>query len=153
MQVRFERILPYTPEQLFDVVADVARYPDFIPYLNSMRVWDRREEGEGRSSFKAEAQVGYGVFRERFGTLVGLDRPACVVEAYLISGPFHKLENRWKFAPHEQGSAVDFFVEVKLKSRLLQAALDANADRAANKILKGFEARARRLYGTPAEAA
>ena len=152
MQVRFQRVLPYTPEQLFEVVADVRQYPDFIPYLNSMRVWDVREEGDGKSSFKAEAQVGYGVFRERFATLVGLDRPAGRIEAYLISGPFHRLDNRWAFSPHEQGAAVDFFVDVKLRSKLLQAALDANADRAANKILRGFESRARQLYGATAAA-
>ena len=152
MQVRFQRVLPYTPDQLFEVVADVRRYPDFIPYLTTIRTWDQREEGEGRSSFKAEAQVGYAVFRERFATLVGLDRAAGEVEAHLISGPFHKLENRWKFSPHEQGAAVDFFVEVKLRSKLLQVALEANADRAANKILRGFEHRARQLYGATAAA-
>ena len=83
---------------------------------------------------------------------MGLDRAAGEVEAYLISGPFHKLENRWKISPHEQGAAVDFFVKVQLKSKLLQAALEANADRAANKILRGFESRARQLYGTTAAA-
>ena len=153
MEVRFERLLPYTPEQLFDVAADVSRYPEFIPYLNSMRIWDRRDQGEGRSAFKAEAQVGYGVFRERFSTQVRLDRPGGLVEAQLISGPFHQLENRWRFSPHEQGAAVDFYVGVRLRSKLLQAALDANADRAAGKMVRAFENRARQLYGTPLAAA
>ena len=152
MEVRFQRVLPYTPEQLFDVVADVRRYPEFIPYLNSMRVWEEREEGPGYTTLKAEAKVGYGLFRERFGTLVGLDRRAGTIDAHLISGPFRRLENRWRFSPHSQGTEIDFFVGVELKSKLLQAALDANAGRAAGKIVRGFEHRARELYGAPAAA-
>jgi lipoic acid synthetase len=103
MQRSFTHVLPYRPEQLLDVVADVRRYPEFIPYLNAMRVWDEAEEGPGVRTFKAEAKVGFGLFREKFGTLVGVDRPGGAVEAYLISGPFHKLENRWRFREHPQG--------------------------------------------------
>ncbi len=152
MRRSFRRLLPYTPEQLFEVVADVRRYPEFIPYLTSMRVWDEQEEGPGFSTLKAEAGVGFGLFRERFGTLVGLDRPRGEIECHLISGPFHKLENRWRFSPHEQGTAIDFFIELQLKSRLLQGMVEANADKVTGKIVKGFEARARQLYGEAAAA-
>lgn len=152
MQRSFRRVFPYSPEQLFEVVADVRRYPEFIPYLTSMRVWDEAEERPGFSTFKAEAGVGFGLFRERFGTLVGLDRPAGEIECYLISGPFHRLENRWKFSPHEQGCVVDFFIDLQLKSRLLQGMVDANADKVTGKIVHGFEARARQLHGDSAVA-
>lgn len=149
MQRSFTHVLPYRPEQLFDVVADVRRYPEFIPYLNAMRVWEEAEEAPGVRTFKAEAQVGFGLFRERFGTLVGANRPGGEIEAYLISGPFHRLENRWRFRTHPQGTAIDFFIDMELKSKLLQAMVDANADKVTGKIVKGFEARARELYGQP----
>ena len=152
MRKSFRHLLPYTPEQLFEVVADVRRYPEFIPYLTSMRVWDEAEEGPGFSTFKAEAGVGFAMFREKFGTLVGLDRARGEIECHLISGPFHKLENRWRFSPHEQGTAIDFFIELQLKSRLLQGMVDANADKVTSKIVQGFEARARQLYGAAAAA-
>ena len=147
MRRSFRHVLPYTPEQLFEVVADVRRYPEFIPYLTSMRVWDEAEEGPGYSTLKAEAGVGFAMFRERFGTLVGLDRGRGEIECHLISGPFRKLENRWRFSQHEQGTAIDFFIDLQMKSRLLQIAVDANADRATGRIVAGFEARARELYG------
>jgi coenzyme Q-binding protein COQ10 len=147
MQRSFRQVFAYTPEQLFEVVADVRRYPEFIPYLTSMRVWDEAEEGPGFTTFKAEAGVGFGLFRETFGTLVGLNRPAGEIECYLISGPFHRLENRWRFSTHEQGTAVNFFIDLQLKSRLLQGMVDANADKVTGKIVHGFEARARQLYG------
>jgi coenzyme Q-binding protein COQ10 len=148
----FRHVLPYTPEQLFEVVADVRRYPEFIPYLTSMRVWDEREEGPGLSSFKAEAGVGFGPFREKFGTLVGLDRAGGRIECHLISGRFHKLENRWAFSRVEQGTAIDFFIDLQLKSRLLQGMVDANADKVTSRIVRGFEDRARQLYGAAAAA-
>ena len=148
MRREFRHVLPYTPEQLFDVVVDVRRYPEFIPYLQSMRVWDEAEEAAGYTTFKAEAKVGFGLFRESFSTLVGANRPTGQIEAYLISGGFHKLENRWKFSPHEQGTAIDFFIDLQLKSKLLQSMVDANADKVTGKIVKGFEARARELYGS-----
>lgn len=149
MQRRFTHVLPYRPEQLFEVVADVRRYPEFIPYLTSMRVWEEREEAPGFTTFKAEAKVGFGLFRERFGTLVGLDRPRGEIAAYLISGPFKRLENRWRFIEHPQGTMIDFFLDMELKSRLLQAMVDANADKVTGKIVAGFEARARELHGEP----
>jgi coenzyme Q-binding protein COQ10 len=147
VQRRFRQVFPYSPEQLFEVVADVRRYPEFIPYLTSMRVWDEAEEGPGFTSFRAEAGVGFGLFREKFGTLVGLNRPAGEIECHLISGPFHRLENRWRFSPHEQGTSVDFFIDMQLKSRLLQGMVDANADKVTGRIVQGFEARARQLHG------
>lgn len=150
MQRRFTKVFPYTPEQLFEVVADVRRYPEFIPHLTSMRVWEEREEGPGFTSLKAEAGVGFSVFRERFGTLVGLDRGRGEIECHLISGPFHKLENRWRFSSHDQGSSIDFFIELRMKSRLLQAMVDANADKVTGRIVRGFEARAEQLYGAAA---
>jgi coenzyme Q-binding protein COQ10 len=147
----FSRLLPYRPEQLFHVVADVRRYPEFIPYLGGMRVWDD-EEDAGVRRFKAEAVIGYGPFRERFGTTVTADTNVWAVEARLLSGPFNRLENRWRFSPHEQGSVVDFFIDMELRSKLLRGVVEANAGRVTDKIAKSFEARARQLYGTSAAA-
>ena len=152
MRQSFSRLLPYRPEQLFHIVTDVRRYPDFIPYLGGMRVWDEQEDAPGTRRFKAEAVIGYGPFRERFATTVHADANAWAVEARLLAGPFNRLENRWRFTEHEQGSVVDFFIDMELRSRLLRGVVEANADRVTDRIAKSFEARARQLYGTSAAA-
>jgi coenzyme Q-binding protein COQ10 len=148
----FTRLMPWRPEQLFDVVRDVRRYPEFIPYLGAMRVWDEQTPEPGVAAFKAEATIGYSIFRERFGTSVRADRNAGSIEATLLSGPFNRLLNRWKFTPHEQGTMVDFFIDMELRSRMLKAVVDANAGRVTDKIARSFEDRARQLYGATAAA-
>jgi coenzyme Q-binding protein COQ10 len=95
--------------------------------------------------------VGFGLLPREFGTLVGLTadgRDRC----YLISGPFPPAGEPVEFSPHEQGTTVDFFIDLQLKSKLLQGMVDANADKVTGKIVKGFEARARQLYGDQAAA-
>ena len=152
MRQAFTRLMPWRPEQLFHIVADVRRYPDFIPYLGAMRVWDEQTPEPGLGTFKAEASIGYGLFRERFGTAVRADTRDWSVEASLLSGPFNRLLNRWKFAPQEHGTVVDFYIDMELRPKLLKAVVDANAERVTDKIVRSFEARARQLYGASAAA-
>ena len=141
-----ERILPYRPEDLFVLVGDVARYPEFVPWVTSMRVGEPRTEGEGRDALEAEARVGFSFLTESFSTSVRRDAPAGVIEVGLLRGPFKRLSNRWRFEPHPQGARVVFDIDFAFKTRLLDAILVANFDRAVNKLIGCFEARAAALY-------
>lgn len=144
---RVTRILPYQPAQLADLVADVRAYPEFVPWVSSMRAWNPREEAPGVSLVDAEAGVGFSFLTERFSTWVRHDRNAPKVEVGLLRGPFHHLRNRWEFFPHPEGTRVEFFIDFAFKSRLLDAMLQANFDRAVGKLMQCFEARAAHLYG------
>jgi coenzyme Q-binding protein COQ10 len=141
------RVLPYTPEQLFELVGDVERYPDFVPWVTSMRVWNRRDDGAGVTGMDAEAGVGFSFLRERFSTRVTRDATAKEVTVSLISGPFKHLMNRWRFSPHPTGTTVDFYIDFEFKSKLLTALLTANFGHAVERLMGCFEDRARALYG------
>jgi coenzyme Q-binding protein COQ10 len=144
---RVSKILPYTPDELFMLVSDVARYPDFVPWINSMRTWGGKVDEAGVNTVDAEAGVGFSFLREKFATRVKSDPGARTVEVRLISGPFKKLVNDWTFKPHPQGTEIEFSIDFEFKSMLLTAMLNANFDRAVNKLIGCFEARARKLYG------
>lgn len=147
---RVTRILPYQPDQLADLVADVRAYPDFVPWVTSMRTWNRREERPGVCVEDAEAGVGFSFLKERFSTWVRHDRNRPLVEVGLLRGPFHHLKNRWEFFPHPEGTRVEFFIDFAFKARLLDMMLQANFDRAVGKLMHCFEARAAQLYGPKA---
>ena len=97
MRHSLTRILPYTPQQLFDLVGDVEAYPQFVPWITSMRVWNRHDDGAGISGMDAEAGVGFSFLRETFSTRVKRDEPAGEITVTLIHGPFKHLINRWRF--------------------------------------------------------
>jgi coenzyme Q-binding protein COQ10 len=141
------RILPYTPAQLFLLVGDVDRYPEFVPWVTRLRSWNRRPSGEGVTLLDAEADVGFAIVRERFATRVRLDEPALTIDVDLISGPFRRLKNRWRFAAHPEGCELTFEIDFEFKSRLLQALLAANFHRAVERLVGCFEDRAKALYG------
>jgi len=141
------RILPYQPDQLFDLVGDVERYPDFIPWVTRLRSANRRSEGEGVTVLDATAEVGFSIVHERFSTLVRLDQPALAIDVGLISGPFRRLSNRWRFKEHPTGAELRFEIDFEFKSRLLEHLLAANFHRAVNRLIGCFEDRARVLYG------
>ncbi len=146
------RVLPYTPEQLFQLVGDVDRYPDFVPWITSMRTWNLHGEGEGITVLDAEATVGFKFLRERFATRVKRDANRPSIEVSLLHGPFKRLHNRWVFEPHPTGTAVKFDIDFAFKSRLLEMMLTANMSYAVEKLMGCFEARAKALYGAKAEA-
>jgi coenzyme Q-binding protein COQ10 len=141
------RILPYTPAQLFALVGDVDSYPQFVPWVNWLRSWNRRSGGEGITLLDAEADVGFAIVHERFATRVRLDEPALTIDVDLISGPFRRLQNRWRFAAHPKGCELTFEIDFEFKSRLLQALLAANFHHAVERLVGCFEARAKALYG------
>jgi len=144
---RVTRILPYAPQQLAELVADLDAYPDFVPWVSAMRTWNAREEAPGVDLIDAEAQVGFSFLKERFATWVRHDRNRHVVEVGLLRGPFRHLKNRWAFFADPQGTRVEFMIDFAFKSRLLDAMLHANFERAVGRLIGCFEAEAARRYG------
>ena len=141
-------MLPYTPDQLFQLVGDVERYPEFVPWITSMRTWNARDLGEGAGSLDADAGVGFSFLKERFSTRVRRDAANHQIDVDLLSGPFRKLANRWQFEPEGDGATrISFEIDFEFKSRLLDGLLAANFHRAVDKLMACFEARAQALYG------
>ncbi|MBX3476545.1 MAG: type II toxin-antitoxin system RatA family toxin [Brevundimonas sp.] len=143
---RVTKILPYAPAQLAALVADVRAYPDFLPWVTSMRVWNARQEAPGVSLLDAEAGVGFAMLKERFSTWVRHDANRNMVEVGLIRGPFKHLKNRWEFHVDPIGTRVEFMIDFAFKSRLLDLMLQANFDRAVDRLMQCFEAEAKRRY-------
>ena len=137
------RIVSYTPEQLFDLVADVGKYPQFLPWCVGARVRSRSD-----LELVADMTIGFGPFRETFTSRVTLDRPAGMKVSY-ENGPFRYLHNRWEFHPHPQGTEVDFFVDFEFRSRILQAAIGFVFHEAVRRMVSAFLKRAREIYGPP----
>lgn len=139
-----KKVLRYSSEQLFDMVADVRRYPEFLPWCVGARIISRTEE-----ELVADLTIGFKMFRETFRSQVTLERPHHVHVRYL-NGPFRYLNNHWRFRPHPQGTEVDFFVDFEFRSRLLQAVIGTVFNEAVRLMVRAFERRAMQLYGRPA---
>lgn len=135
-----KRVLPYTEEQLFDMVADVRRYPEFLPWCVGARIVSRTE-----AELIADLTVGFKMFRETFRSQVLLERPHHVHVRYL-TGPFRYLNNHWRFRAVPGGTEVDFFVDFEFKSRLLQAVIGTVFNEAVRLMVRSFERRAATLY-------
>ncbi len=149
---RTTRRVPHTAAQMFDLVADVERYPEFLPLCEGLRVRRRSQGGEGTETLVAEMSVGYKAIHETFTTRVNLDRPGLRISAEYVDGPFSDLENRWVFQPDGTGCAVEFFIDYEFKSRMLGMLMGAMFDRAFRKFTEAFEERAVVIYGRPAPA-
>lgn len=149
---RLSRVLPYAPEELFDLVGDVRRYPEFLPWINSMRVWNERELEPGVSQLDAETGVGFSFLRERFATRIKRDAKARRIEVQLLNGPFRQLHAVWSFESHPVGTALKFEIEFEFKAKVLEHMVAANFERATSKLVACFETRANALF-TPLRAA
>lgn len=150
MHHHVSRLLPFTPDQLFELVGDVEAYPAFVPWISAMRTWNGRPLSEGVTSLDAEAGVGFSFLKERFSTRVRRDALNRQIDVTLLSGPFRKLVNRWRFIDAGKGcTRVEFDIEFQFKSRLLEGLLRANFGQAVEKLMACFEARAENLYGKP----
>jgi len=140
------RPVPHTPEQMFDLVADVERYPEFLPLCNGLVVRSRKER-DGKVLLVADMTVGYKAIRETFSTQVLLNRAERVIDVKYIDGPFKYLDNRWRFEPTESGGcSVDFFIDYEFKSRILGALMGSMFDRAFRMFTEAFEKRADSIY-------
>jgi coenzyme Q-binding protein COQ10 len=122
-------------------------YPDFVPWITAMRTWNPRALPDGVETLDAEAGVGFSFLKERFSTRVRRDAPNRQINVSLLSGPFRKLENQWRFIAAEGGTTVEFDIDFQFKSRLLDSLLKANFAHAVDRLMTCFEDRARRLYG------
>jgi coenzyme Q-binding protein COQ10 len=143
------RRVPYTPRQMYDLVADVESYPQFLPLTEALRI--RRREKQGNLDvFTADMTVGYKAIRETFLTRVTLYPDVPKVEARYIDGPFRHLENRWQFHAAPGGCEIEFFIDYEFKSRILGLLVGAVFDQAFRKFSEAFEARARAVYGAQA---
>ena len=142
------RLLPYTPDQLFRLIGDVERYPEFVPWITSMRTWNARDLDPGVNQLDAEAGVGFSFLKERFSTRVRRDGVSHQIDVGLLSGPFRKLTNRWRFIPEGEGTRVEFDIDFQFKSRLLEGLLSANFHHAVERLMTIFEDRAKALYGS-----
>lgn len=147
MRHAVKRILPYAPEQLFALVGDVDAYPQFVPWIRTMRTWNERQTAPDVSELDAEVQVGFSFLKERFATHVRRDTGARTITVSLLSGPFKRLLNRWRFEPHPIGTQVFFDIDFEFKSRLLETLLAANFHHAVDRLIACFDARAEALYG------
>ena len=136
------KYLPYAPEQMFDLVADVARYDEFLPWVSAVRVRSSSE-----TEMVADLIVGFNAFKERFTSRIAKQRPGHIMVDY-IEGPLKYLKNEWRFeAAPEGGTNVHFSVDFAFRSRLFETLAGAMFDRALRRMTGAFEQRAAALYG------
>ncbi len=130
---------------MFDLVADMRHYPEFVPLCENMHVTG----GEGANILIANMTVAYGPIRETFKTQVTLDRQHFVILVKYLDGPFRQLENRWRFKPEgEKACVVEFFITYEFRSRTLGLLMGAVFDAAFRRFAEAFEKRADKIYGT-----
>jgi coenzyme Q-binding protein COQ10 len=140
------RVLPYTPEQLFDLVADVGRYGEFLPWVIATRIKSRSD-----AEMVADMVVGFKVFRETFTSRVVLERPHHIHIDY-ISGPLKFLYNDWRFNAVGGGTEVDFHVDFAFRQSILNTLAGAYFHEAFRKMVTAFETRAARVYAAEASS-
>ena len=133
---------------MFDLVADVERYPEFVPLCEGLRVQER-SRASGLAVLRAEMDVGYGALHETFTSRVTLDAATLRVTVKYLDGPFQYLDNRWAFEPTPGGCTVDFYISYELKSLMLQLMVGAVFEKAFRRFTEAFEQRARQIYGAP----
>jgi coenzyme Q-binding protein COQ10 len=135
---------------MFDLVADVEHYPEFVPLCQSLHVRRRTVEAPGVEVLIADMKIGYLAIRESFTTRVTLDREKMKIQVEYIDGPFSRLENVWTFKDEEDGgsSHVEFFIDYEFRSRMLGAMMGSMFDAAFRKFAGAFERRADKVYGT-----
>ena len=140
------KILPYTAAQMFALVADVARYPEFLPWNSAARIRSRTPV-EGGEVMEADLVISFKVFRERFGSRVTLLPGEGRILTEYLDGPFRHLRSTWTFRPVEGGSEVEFFVDFEFRNAILQGIIGLVFNEAMQRIVRAFEARAAQLYG------
>ena len=141
------RTVRHPPEKMFALVADVQKYPEFLPLCEALTVRTRKER-EGRTILVADMTVGYKAIRETFTSQVLLKPDELTIDVKYLDGPFRYLTNEWSFEPSvDGGSIVHFFIDYEFKSRVLGALMGAMFDRAFRMFADAFEKRADVVYG------
>jgi len=142
-----QRVLPYEPQQLFDLVADVESYPEFLPWCIGARI--RKQEGD---TLTADLVIGFKMIRERFTSRVKLDPDNMRIDVSYLDGPFKYLDNHWIFYKHHNGCLIDFYVDFEFRTRFLQRMIQPLFNEAVKRMVKAFETRADELYSQGAAA-
>ena len=138
-----KRVLPHSAEQMFDLVADVGKYPDFLPWCIGARVFDQTED-----VLYADLILGYKVFREKFRSKVDLYRPDRIEVTYM-NGPMKYLHNHWGFTDNADGTCtIDFHIDFEIRNKLFQQMMGAFFMEGVQRMVQAFEARANDLYGS-----
>lgn len=146
---RTRRRVSYTPEQMFDLVAAVERYPEFVPLCQKLVV-EKRETVVGVEVVTARMTVGYKQVHERFTSRVTLDRANLTITTALVEGPFRTLRNKWRLVPSPGGCEVEFELAYEFSSMLLEMLMGGLFDRVFRKYADAFERRAGDVYGAAA---
>ena len=144
-----ERVLPYTAQQMYDLVADVESYPRFLPWTAAARIRSREPQGDAEVML-ADLVISFKVFRERFGSKVTLHPDEKRIETEYLDGPFRHLESEWRFEDVEGGCRVSFWVDFEFRNRMLGRIIGAVFNEAMTRVVAAFERRARELYGAAA---
>ena len=147
MKVHSERkILPFKPEQIFELVGDVASYPEFLPWCTGARIREKQVTPTGEV-LVADLMIGFKMVREKFTSRVTLDRPKMRIDVEYINGPFKHLNNHWTFSPTANGQCqIDFHLEFEFSSIVLQKLIGVLFHEAVRRMVAAFETRAHQLY-------
>lgn len=145
-QFETRRLVKHSPDRMYDLVADVEKYPEFLPLCDGLTVRSKKER-DGKTLLVADMTVGYKAIRETFTTQVLLKPEELAIDVKYLDGPFRYLDNRWRFEPTDDGGcSVYFFIDYEFKNRLLGALMGSMFDRAFRMFAEAFEARADRIY-------
>jgi coenzyme Q-binding protein COQ10 len=145
---RNKRRVRHSATDMFNLVANVEHYPEFVPLCRDLKVRKRTAEGEGTEVLVADMTVAYKLVRETFRSRVTLDRPKLQILVEYLEGPFSHLENRWTFVPAgDDACDVEFFIDYEFKSRTLGLLMGAMFDAAFRRFATAFERRADEVYG------
>jgi coenzyme Q-binding protein COQ10 len=139
---REKRIVTYTPVQIYSLVADVASYPDFLPWVTSSHLYNHNDNG-----FEADLSIGTSFVNQAYSSKVILQPKARRIDVRHIKGPFHHLNNHWIFHEHERGTEIEFFLDFELNSPFLKPILQPFLNQAAGMMISAFETRAQQLFG------
>jgi coenzyme Q-binding protein COQ10 len=144
------RTLPYTARQMYDLVADVASYPEFLPWCAAARIRSVTPNGQGGDVMLADLVISFKVFREKFGSRVILWSDDMRVDTEYLDGPFKFMKSNWAFRDVEGGCEVSFFVDFEFKNKILQGIIGVVFNEAMQRVVRAFETRASALYGSQA---
>ena len=142
------RRMPYSAAEMYALVADMAAYPEFLPWCSATRIRSREPQADGSEIVESEMVISFKVFRERFASRVTLRPDGYKIDVAYLDGPFRYLNNHWRFKPvGESGCEVDFFVDFEFRSKTLQMIIGVVFHEAMRRIVRAFEGRAEQLYG------
>lgn len=140
------RPLPYSAQQMYDLVADVAKYPEFLPWCAAARIHRTYAAGDGKV-MEADLVISFKVFRERFGSRVTLFDAQKRIDTEYLDGPFKYMRSDWQFEDTGTGCNVSFHVDFEFKNAVLQGIIGVVFNEAMHRIVRAFEQRAADLYG------